>query len=105
MQRFLSLSNSTRKAPNENYARELMELFTIGSGYSEDDIREAARALTGFRITRNPDTGLPTVVTFEDSRHDNKPKTIFGQTGNFSWQDVLDLCIAHPAHPPFLCSK
>ena len=47
---FLSLADSDKEAPNENYARELMELFTLGRGYSERDIREAARALTGFRV-------------------------------------------------------
>ncbi len=49
MQLFLSLADSDKGAPNENYARELMELFTLGRGYSEHDIREAARALTGFQ--------------------------------------------------------
>ena len=48
MQLFLSLADSTKDAPNENYARELMELFTLGTGYTERDVREAARALTGF---------------------------------------------------------
>ena len=47
---FLSLADSDKEAPNENYARELMELFTLGRGYAERDIRQAARALTGFRV-------------------------------------------------------
>ena len=52
MQRFLSLAGSNKKQPNENFARELFELFTLGNGYTEDDIRAASRALTGFRAPR-----------------------------------------------------
>ena len=55
---FLSLADSDKEKPNENYARELMELFCLGSGYTEDDIREAARALTGF-VSDYPESGLP----------------------------------------------
>jgi len=45
------------------------------------------------------------LAAHDDTRHDVKNKTIFGQTGNYAWQDVLDLCVAHPSHAPFLCSK
>jgi uncharacterized protein (DUF1800 family) len=103
MQQFLSLAGSNKLAPNENYARELMELFTLGRGYTETDVREAARALTGFMPVRR--NGRVEGVTFDPARHDAGPKRIFGARGNFSWEDVLDLCVAHPAHAPFVVEK
>jgi uncharacterized protein (DUF1800 family) len=103
MQLFLSLADSDKTSPNENFARELMELFTLGGGYSEHDVREAARALTGF-VSHWPDSGLPS-VTYDPKRHDRGVKTIFGHRGHFDWRDVLRLCVAHPRHPPFLVDK
>jgi uncharacterized protein (DUF1800 family) len=104
MQRFLSLAGSNRRRPNENFARELMELFTLGAGYGEDDIREAARALTGFSAPRDPRSGLP-VVRYDAARHDAGAKTIFGRTGAWDWEAVLELTVTHPAHARFLVSK
>ena len=80
MQKFLSLLGSNRKKPNENYARELLELFTLGhnNGYTEQDIREAARALTGWRARRE-DNEITTTY-FDPLAHDQKNKTIFGKT-------------------------
>ncbi|MEJ7891427.1 MAG: DUF1800 domain-containing protein [Solirubrobacteraceae bacterium] len=101
--RFLSLTKNVAEAPNENFARELMELFTLGSGYTEQDIREAARALTGFREQR--ENGQTTGVYFDSSVHDNGLKTIFGATGAWGVEDVLRLCVANPAHPQFLVSR
>lgn len=73
--------------PNENYARELLELFTMGIGhYTEDDVKEIARALTGWRFDRFTNT-----VSFNASRHDSSPKIIFGQIGVFGYDDVIDL--------------
>jgi uncharacterized protein (DUF1800 family) len=103
MQIFLSLAYSDKEAPNENYARELMELFTLGSGYSEDDVREAARALTGFELVRS--NGRTTGVTYNSERHDDGPKAIFGRTGRFGWEDVLAMCHDHPNHGRFLVEK
>jgi uncharacterized protein (DUF1800 family) len=100
---FLSLADSTKEQPNENYARELMELFTLGSGYTETDIREAARALTGFRSKRRGDGSV--AVLYDARAHDATSKRLFGQRGNFDYRDVLDLCIGHPPHAPFLVSK
>jgi uncharacterized protein (DUF1800 family) len=100
---FLSLSNSDKREPNENYARELMELFTLGSGYTETDIREASRALTGFRSAYRGDGNV--TIAYDRSEHDHGAKKIFGERGNFDWRDVLDLCIAHPNHAPFLVEK
>jgi uncharacterized protein (DUF1800 family) len=101
--RFLSLTKNIAAAPNENFARELMELFTLGSGYTEQDIREAARALTGIRERR--ENGQVVGVYFDSAVHDNGQKTIFGQTANYSVQDVLRLTIEHPAHGRFLTGK
>jgi uncharacterized protein (DUF1800 family) len=100
---FLSLANSDKEAPNENYARELMELFTLGRGYTERDIREASRALTGFRADWHDDG---TVRTYYDGEaHDAGRKRIFGHAGNFDWRDVLRLCVRHRAHAPFMVGK
>jgi uncharacterized protein (DUF1800 family) len=100
MQWWLDLIGSDAGAPNENFARELMELFTLGSGYTETDIREAARALTGFAF--HYDTFA---YWFNEGAHDSGGKTIFGQTGSWRPEDVIDLCLHHPRHADFLCRK
>ncbi len=100
---FLSLSDSDPKAPNENYARELMELFTLGSGYAEHDIRQAARALTGFRTLWH-DSG-PSTFVYDPENHARGRKTVFGHRGDWDWEDVLRLVVAHPQHAPFLTEK
>jgi uncharacterized protein (DUF1800 family) len=100
---FLSLADSNEDAPNENYARELMELFTLGGGYTERDVRQAARALTGFRSKWRNDG---TVTTWYDpGAHDRSHERIFGHSGHFDWKDVLRLCVEHPAHAPFIVGK
>jgi uncharacterized protein (DUF1800 family) len=103
MQLFLSLADSTRWAPNENYARELMELFTLGRGYTEKDIREAARALTGFRARWGND-GFGGVY-YDRRSHDPGVKRIFKKRGRFDWRDVLRLVTSHRNHAPFLVEK
>lgn len=100
---FLSLSDSDPRAPNENYARELMELFTLGSGYSEHDIRQAAKGLTGFRSLYH-DTGLPTFI-YDPENHAKGMKTIFHQRGRWAWEDVLRLVVTHPRHAGFLVEQ
>ena len=102
MQLFLSLANSEKDAPNENFARELFELFTLGvnNGYTEKDVREAARALTGF--TFDYDTKK---FGFDPDRHDDGVKRIMGRTGRFMPLDVVDIAVSHKAHPAFICSK
>jgi uncharacterized protein (DUF1800 family) len=90
---------NTAGNPNENYSRELLELFTIGIGnYTEDDIREGARALTGWIIN-----GLTS--QFVASRHDNGQKTYLGQTGNFDDEDVADIIFSKPETAVFFCKK
>jgi uncharacterized protein (DUF1800 family) len=85
--------------PNENYARELLELFTMGIGnYTETDIREAARALTGWILS-----GLNSV--FVPSRHDNANKTFLGQTGNFNDEDIINIVFNQPVTAKFICRK
>jgi uncharacterized protein (DUF1800 family) len=99
---WLSGAENTKDAPNENYGRELMELFTLGAGdgsypYTEDDVREQARALTGWTYDWDDDVGY-TNFHFDSSLHDTKSKTIFGQTGNFDWRGSCGLCVRHRAH-------
>jgi uncharacterized protein (DUF1800 family) len=103
MQFFLSLADSTKDAPNENFARELMELFTLGGGYTETDVREVARALTGWRSVRRRG-GSPS-VRWDSKAHDPGPKTIFGHTGRYTPRDVIELVTHHPRHAPFLMAK
>ncbi|MBD3675441.1 MAG: DUF1800 domain-containing protein [Planctomycetaceae bacterium] len=93
-------SASNRKAhPNENYAREIMELFCLGEGnYTEQDIRELARCFTGWEVRAKR-------FRFNRYQHDNGEKTIFGQTGDFSGDDGIDLVLAQPSGPEFLCTK
>ena len=84
--------NYNRKGhANENLARELMELFTLGEGeYSEHDVREAARALTGWTVRNGK-------VTFEPDQHDSDSKQILGNTGNFDADGLVQLVMNHPA--------
>ncbi|MEA2141891.1 MAG: hypothetical protein QOI64_321, partial [Solirubrobacteraceae bacterium] len=103
MAMFLSLTDSSKWAPNENYARELMELFALGKGYTEKDIREAARALTGFRVKWG-DNGYDGMF-YDRKFHDAGVKRIFGKRGKFDWRDVIDLVCAHRNHAPFIVGK
>ncbi len=93
---YLDLNQSRRGAPNENFARELFELFLLGEGhYSEQDIKEAARAFTGYRQQFG-------VFRLAPGQHDATPKTIFGHTGRFTGDDVVDLAFQQPAAAAFL---
>ena len=93
---YLDLQQSKREAPNENFARELFELFTLGEGnYTEDDIKQAARAFTGYRQKEGE-------FILARKQHDAGAKTIFGHTGNFSGDDVIDLLFKKPAAGTFL---
>jgi uncharacterized protein (DUF1800 family) len=93
---YLDLNRSSRRAPNENFARELFELFVLGEGnYTEDDIKQAARAFTGYRYNRDG-------FRFSPRDHDDGEKTVFGQTGKFTGDDVVDLAFAQAAGATFL---
>jgi uncharacterized protein DUF1800 len=107
MLQWLNGDENTKNAPNENYAREMMELFSLGAGrgaYSEDDVREQARALTGWRSDWSNELGAHN-FRFDPKHHDEKPKTVFGQTGNWGWEDACRLCVEHPLHPSFFVEK
>ena len=92
--------NANRKRhPNENFAREIMELFALGVGnYTERDIQEAARAFTGWHVRDGE-------FWRNRQQHDDSIKTVFGQTGLFDGNDIVDLCLAQPACPRFLALK
>ena len=103
---FLSGGDSTKWEPNENYARELMELFTLGAGrgYTERDVREHARALTGWDYDWREGPG-PTNFRYNPEIHDTGPKTIFGRRGPHDWQDSVSMCLRHGSHPSFFVTK
>ena len=101
---YLNGYENKNNAPNENYSRELYELFTLGegNGYSQDDITETARALTGYNSRQN---GGP--ITFNPNRFDNDDKTIFGRTGNWDYDDVIDILFEEKSDliSNFICTK
>jgi len=89
------------KAPNENFAREILELFTLGEGhYSEEDIREAARSFTGWVV--NPENGDSMLVR---RRHDDGRKKLFGKSGNFGSDEAVEIICAQPRCAEFLATK
>jgi len=96
---FLDAGVNVKGAPNENFAREIMELFTMGVGnYSEKDVREGARAFTGWNYV-----DLQFVVHKE--QHDDGPKTFLGSTGNFDGVDVMDIILKQPVTSRFIAGK
>lgn len=100
MMLWLDLNQNLKSHPNENYARELMELFSLGIGnYTEQDVREAARAYTGWSY--RPLLGF----TFNSNQHDAGSKTFLGQTGNFDGDNVVDVIMRQPASPRFIAGK
>jgi uncharacterized protein (DUF1800 family) len=134
MIRYLDLDKSSAKAPNENFAREVMELYTLGVGhYGEQDVREGARALSGIRIVLVDSGGNPMPLPrrskgetaqqyyqqlqalldqgarFEGRlaprQHDNGSKTYLGHTGNMGPEDVASIILAQDACAPFVAAK
>ncbi|GAA1867057.1 DUF1800 domain-containing protein [Asanoa iriomotensis] len=98
---WLDGQKNTVKAPNENLARELMELFTLGIGnYTESDVKAGARALTGWTIDRATGT-----ARFVPRRHDRRAKTILGQTGDFDADGFAALVAGEPAAATFLAQR
>lgn len=99
MLRYLDNDRSTKKQPNENWARELMELFTLGQGqYTEDDIKNSARAFTGWSSD-----GM--AFEFKVTNHDPGTKTFLGRTGNFDGWDIINILFEQPALGTFICGK
>jgi len=119
MLRYLDLATSVASSPNENYSRELMELFTMGAdNYSEDDVRQGALALTGWQLPR-PDSTAPAKGTgrmlpvytsqkagvFNQRRAFKGSVTFLGKTGPLDTQGVIDRILAQPATAPFITTR
>lgn len=100
MLQYLDNNRNVRRSPNENLARELMELFTLGEGneYTEHDIKEGARALTGYTYNDND-------FAFVERMHDPGPKRILGKIGNFNGEDFVNIILTKRACSEFICWK
>jgi uncharacterized protein (DUF1800 family) len=102
MLRYLDLAASTGRAPNENYARELLELFTMGVGnYTEDDVKAAAKALAGWRLPARTEATAQTGI-FDTRRAYSGAVTFLGKTGTFNTESVVDTILAHDATAPYI---
>lgn len=100
MLNFLNNQQNRKGHPNENFAREVMELFTLGRGhYTEQDIKEAARAFTGWAANAKGD------FLFRKGQHDDGNKTVLGQTGDFEGEDVLDILLEQKQTARFISKK
>lgn len=93
--------------PNENWGRELLELFSMGVGnYTEDDIKNASRAFTGWTFTQplplDPYGRYPSEFLYVAEDHDDSPKTFLGRTGNFDGEDIIDIVVQQPATRKFI---
>jgi uncharacterized protein (DUF1800 family) len=105
---FLDLAANRKGRPNENYARELMELFTLGAdrgAYTEDDVRELARSLTGWDYDWSDELGVHNFHWDEEDRWDPTYKTVFGKRGRWTWEDAVNFVVDHPKHPSFFVAK
>jgi hypothetical protein len=111
---FLDGIYNEKHNPNENYAREMMELFSLGAdrgAYTQEDVKEMARVLTGWTAEWS-DEGL-VEFEFDTARHDKTEKTLsaaFGSSGsplkgNWNWEDAVRLCVEHPLHASFFVTK
>jgi len=97
---FLNNQQNRKQSPNENFAREVMELFTLGRGnYSEKDIKEAARAFTGWGFN------LAGEYVFRKNFHDTGEKTVLGRTGNFEGDDILDILLENKQTARYITTK
>ncbi len=98
---YLDNAVSRRRQPNENFAREFMELFTLGEGrYSEEDIREAARAFTGLALDQER-----TRFAFYEREHDAGEKSFMGKSGHFGADDIIDIILEHKESAHFITRK
>ena len=99
MLRYLDNARSTKHKPNENWARELMELFTMGVGtYSEDDIKHSARAFTGWAADHKE-------FQYRENVHDSGPKRFLGREGDFDGWDIMDIIFDQPVTAEFISRK
>lgn len=100
MLNFLNNQQNRKDHPNENFAREVMELFTLGRGnYTEHDVKEAARAFTGWSATPRAE------FVFRKAQHDFGSKTILGNTGDYDGDDVLDILLGEKQTARFITQK
>lgn len=100
MLKYLNAKQNKKQSPNENFARELMELFTLGIGnYSEKDIKEAAKSFTGWNHKLNGDFIL------KQKQHDESQKTFFGESGNFDGDNIIDIILKQKQCATFICTK
>ncbi len=109
---FLDNCLSHKGAINENYGRELLELFSLGVGmdgqfnYTEDDVKEASRSFTGWTLANNvpgqPYGRYAARFVYNDEDHDHDQKTFLGETGNFNGEDIIDIICKQPAAARFL---
>ena len=104
---WLDNNENHKRAPNENWGRELLELFTLGVGsYTEDDVFECSRAFTGWTISakmpRYPYGRFPWLFEFRPEDHDFSEKSFLGHSGRFNGQDVIDIIVRQPACPTFI---
>ena len=109
---YLDNCMSHKDAINENWGRELLELFSLGVGmdgeqnYSEDDVKEAARAFTGWTVTnsipRYPYGKYEASFIYDPSDHDEANKTFLGETGNFNGEDIVDIIVKQPGTARFV---
>lgn len=115
MMYWLDNQNSHKDAPNENYGRELLELFSMGidengeGSYTEDDVKTAARAFTGWASRPTPPPfflgPFPMEFSFDKSDHDNTEKTFLGEKGNFNGNDIVNMVATHPSTAKFICKR
>ncbi|KGL62550.1 DUF1800 family protein [Polaribacter sp. Hel1_85] len=97
---YLNNKQNKKKSPNENFARELMELFTLGQDhYTEKDIKESARSFTGYSYQFKGE------FFFREKHHDEKEKTFFGKTGNFNGDDIIDIILEKKQCARFISEK
>ena len=106
---WLDNCQSHKDAPNENFGRELLELFALGVGnYTEDDVKAAARAFTGWTFRRLPfgpyRSGFPE-FEFVPEDHDDGEKEFLGERGRFNGEDIIDIIVRHPAAARFIATK
>ena len=97
---YLNNKQNKKKSPNENFARELMELFTLGQDqYTEQDIKESARSFTGYNHKFKGE------FNFREKHHDENEKTFFGKTGNFKGDDIIDIILQQKQCARFISEK
>lgn len=108
---WLDNQENLEEEPNENYGRELMELFSMGAeNYTEDDVKAATRAFTGWSVVSiipgsTPYGKYPTTFNYVSSHHDDGAKTYLGEDGRFNGEDIIDIIVRQPATARFIARQ